>query len=173
MGWSFERFVKRAYKLDARVIQYRDKVNPLTKKRENLKLLRSLWDRVLLINDETILVDECDGVHLGQEDLDAIDNDHKNAIKKLREESGKKIIGISTHNREEILEANTLGVDYIGLGAYRATSTKTDVTDILGERIDELARYSTVDVAAIGGVKKSDRFENITYLVIGSDFYED
>ncbi len=65
-------------------------------------------------------------------------------------------------------------MDYIGLGAYRATSTKED-TKVLGEDIFSLAKLSKYPVAIIGGVKMSDSFskEIIKYRVIGSNLYED
>ena len=56
----------------------------------------------------------------------------------------------------------------IGLGAYRGTTTKKDIKSILGDDIDRLASLSIHKVGAIGGVRLEDRFENITYLVIGS-----
>ncbi|GAX86726.1 thiamine-phosphate pyrophosphorylase [Lebetimonas natsushimae] len=76
------------------------------------------------------------------------------------------IVGLSTHNREEILEANKLPLDYIGLGAYRPTQTK-DTSNILGKKIINLIKYSYHHVAVIGGVKIYDKIPAIK--VIGSD----
>ena len=107
-------------------------------------------------------------MHLGQEDLLGIDSDPKKALALLKESIGRdKIIGLSTHNAEEIEAANALDLNYIGLGAFRATGTKK-VTNILGARLDDLAAHSRHPVAAIGGVSFSDRFEHVTYHVIGS-----
>lgn len=63
---------------------------------------------------------------------------------------------------------------YIGLGAYRSTSTK-DVSNILGDNISYLAKISRHPVGAIGGVKIEDNIKHITYNVIGSSLlkYED
>jgi thiamine-phosphate pyrophosphorylase len=80
--------------------------------------------------------------------------------------NSKFIVGLSTHNKEEILEANKLPLDYIGLGAYRKTFTK-DTNNILGEKIIELIKYSFHPVAVIGGVKIYDKIPAIK--VIGSD----
>ena len=60
----------------------------------------------------------------------------------------------------------------IGLGAYRATSTK-EVSNILGEALSSLAKASSHDVAAIGGVKSGDKIKGVRYLVLGSNLYED
>lgn len=171
-GWSFEAYIRRAEALGVSYIQYRDKINSDHDKLKNLQILRHLWDKVLLINDSVALAHYCDGVHLGQEDLSAIDPNHKIALSRIGEKIGQKIIGISTHNKNEILAANLLDVDYIGLGAYRNSATK-DVHNILGKEMDKVAAFSQKPVAAIGGVRKDDSFENIDYLVIGSDFYAD
>lgn len=78
-----------------------------------------------------------------------------------------KIIGLSTHNADEIAIANELDLNYIGLGAYRASSTKSEAK-VLGDKLDEIAAHSTHPVAAIGGVKLDDVFQYVTYKVIGS-----
>ncbi|NPA11571.1 MAG: thiamine phosphate synthase, partial [Epsilonproteobacteria bacterium] len=79
----------------------------------------------------------------------------------------KGMVGLSTHNKDEVLEANSYPLSYIGLGAYRPTSTK-DTTNILGEKILEIAKLSTHPVAIIGGVRLDDEIE-CEYKVIGSD----
>jgi len=169
---SLEAFVASCQKLQVEIIQYRDKSRSLKEKKATLIALRSLWDGFLLINDSLELTLFCDGVHLGQDDLHKIETNEKKAIKILKSAIGSdKIIGLSTHNKEEIEVANELDINYIGLGAYRATSTK-DVSNILGEGLDELASYSMHPVAAIGGVQLSDNFENVSYLVLGSALFE-
>jgi len=65
-----------------------------------------------------------DGVHLGQEDLKSIDVNPYNAVSKVRDKIKDKVLGLSTHNLREIQIANSLKVDYIGLGSYRTTETK-------------------------------------------------
>ena len=86
----------------------------------------------------------------------------------MRKKYPNRIFGISTHNELEILEANKLDIDYIGLGAYRDTSTKKDISGILGDKISYLAKISKHPVGAIGGVKVDDDIEHITYNVVGS-----
>lgn len=123
----------------------------------------------MIVNDAYELIEFCDGVHVGQEDLRKIDSDIKKAVKVLRNVIKQdKILGISTHNEEEVLEANELDLNYIGLGAYRDTSTKKDISVVLGDTLDKIASKSKHYVAAIGGVKHSDNFEYVTYHVIGS-----
>jgi len=109
---------------------------------------------------------------LGQEDIATIASHKEDAIKIIRQRIGTKILGISTHNQQEIEEANQLDIDYIGLGAYRQTTTKKDAT-IGGQELIEIAKLSKHPVGIIGGVKIDDTFpEHIKYRVIGSGLYE-
>jgi thiamine-phosphate pyrophosphorylase len=169
--WSFERFISTCSKLNVSIIQYRDKLGSNERIEENLKVLKRLSKVPIIVNDHMDLVEFCDGLHVGQDDIKKIDVDKKRAIERIREKIGSKILGISTHNKEEILEANELDVDYIGLGAYRKTSTKNDAT-VLSENLAKLASLSLKPVGAIGGVRISDTIENVSYLVVGSDLYE-
>ncbi len=171
MGKSIDEFLDICKKLDAKIIQYRDKVNDKEIKKEAIISLKANFDGKVLVNDDIDLAMFCDGVHLGQEDLRAVDKDEKKAVQKVRSQIGRKILGLSTHNKDEILKANYLDIDYIGLGAYRDTSTKKDIKGILGESIKELASLSTHPVAVIGGVKISDKIDFAKYKVVGSDLY--
>jgi len=172
-GKSLEDFVAYARQHNASVIQYRNKNESIKKVKQALVQLRELWDKELIINDYIELISFCDGIHLGQEDLLRFGQDVETAAKNVREIiKDEKIFGISTHNKEEILQANELELNYIGLGAFRATHTK-DVPNILGDNLDKLASLSKFPVGAIGGVQLSDTFSNVKYLVVGSDLYED
>jgi thiamine-phosphate pyrophosphorylase len=165
---SLEDFVLIARKYDAEVIQYRNKTADISFIKQQLIVLRNLFDGFLIVNDAFELSSFCDGVHIGQEDLKKIDPDSKKAVKILKEVIGKdKILGLSTHNKDEVFKANELDLNYIGLGAYKKTVTK-DVEYILGKSLDEIASFSKHPVAAIGGVHLDDCFKNVTYHVIGS-----
>ena len=165
-------FVKIAKKHDVKLIQYRDKINSNSVQIENLKYLKEQFNIPIIINDKIDLIEYADGLHLGQEDFQSIYDDKKLAIKLIRKKIGNKLLGLSTHNEVEILEANDLDLDMIGLGAYKATSTK-DVPNLLGEKIVYLSKISKHPVCAIGGVNISERIENVTFNVVGSGIYED
>lgn len=167
-GISLETYIHLALKHNAEIIQYRAKNLDIATIKSNLIKIRQLFDGYLIINDVYELIDYCDGVHIGQEDLYAIDSDAIKAMKTLRSVIGNdKIIGLSTHNAQEIALANTLDLNYIGLGAYRVTTTK-EVPNLLGSTLDELASKSKHKVAAIGGVRLNDTFSHVSYHVIGS-----
>lgn len=168
-GLSLEDFIEIAKQKNAEIIQYRNKNADVAFIKQQLIKIRKLYDGFLVVNDAYELIEFCDGVHVGQDDLRAIDKDIFKAVKILREVMKKeKLLGISTHNKEEVLQANSMDINYIGLGAYRDTSTKDDISTIIGEKLDEIASLSKHFVAAIGGVKESDKFVHVTYHVIGS-----
>jgi thiamine-phosphate pyrophosphorylase len=191
---SIEEFIKTAKGLKAKILQYRDKNSSLTEKKSRLLKIRKLWKKPLIINDTVELLPFCNGIHIGQEDLQNLCEIHNlsayeiiYALKngKWKMENGEFkillnytnsqfsilnsqfIVGLSTHNKEEILIANKLPLSYIGLGAYRATSTK-NTDNILGEKIIELIKFSNHPVAIIGGVKIYDKIPS-KFKVIGSD----
>ncbi len=168
-GISLETFLDIAKSHNAEVVQYRNKNSDIAFIKEQLIKIRRQYDGFLIVNDAYELVEFCDGVHVGQEDLKKIDEDMSKAVKILRSVIKEdKILGISTHNEEEVLQANTMDLNYIGLGAYRNTSTKKDIINVLGENLDTIAAKSKHHVAAIGGVKLHDKFEHAVYNVIGS-----
>jgi len=166
---TLEEFVEIAKQNSAEIIQYRNKKSDSTFIRQQLIRIRKQFNGFLIVNDAYGLIEFCDGVHLGQEDLKQIDSDFSKAVKVLRNiVSSDKIIGLSTHNEVEVIQANKLDLNYIGLGALRSTSTKKDVLTVLGDELDLIASKSKHFVAAIGGVQKSDQFTHVTYHVIGS-----
>ena len=169
---SLEKFVDLCKKKDVKIVQYRDKISSLQEQKINLLYLKSELNIPIIINDKIELIEFADGLHVGQEDLYAINKDKKLAVKLIRLRIKDKLLGLSTHNEIEILEANSLDLDMIGLGAYKNTSTK-DVSTILGSKISYLAKISKHPVCAIGGVKIDDVIENIRFNVVGSGFYED
>ncbi len=169
-----KEFVTIAKANNAEIIQYRNKTADTNFIKSRLIELRKLYDGFLIVNDRYELASFCDGVHLGQEDIVNINPDKKKAIRIIKEVIGSdKILGLSTHNKQEVLEANEFPLNYIGLGAYRDTATKKDIQGVLGDQLDEIASYSKHFVAAIGGVKKTDTFKHVTYHVIGSGLFDE
>ena len=168
-GVSLLDYVELAKQNSAEIIQYRNKNADIAFIKQQLIYIRKNFDGFLVVNDAYELIEFCDGVHVGQEDLKAIDEDIFKAVKILRSVIKEdKILGISTHNEQEVLQANEMDLNYIGLGAFRDTSTKKDISVVLGSSLDEIASKSKHFVAAIGGVTMDDEFKNITYHVIGS-----
>ena len=153
------------------ILQYRNKLGSLEEKKSDLQFIRQYYDGKLIINDSIELIEFADGLHVGQEDIRKYSDDLNEAVNLIRYKIGKKLLGLSTHNKEEILEANALDLDYIGLGAYRATNTKAEA-NVGGNKLIDAASYSKHPVGMIGGVRVDDVFDNpIVYKVIGSGLY--
>ncbi len=172
-GLSLEIFLEKANEHKAEIIQYRAKNADIAFIKKQLIAIRKEYDGFLIINDAYELIEFCDGLHIGQKDLREIDEDINKAVTILRSVIGSdKILGVSTHNEEEVLQANSMDINYIGLGAYRDTLTKQDISTVLGDKLDAIAQFSVHCVAAIGGVKPDDKFEHVTYLVVGSGLFE-
>ena len=165
---SLLEYIEIAKQNSAEIVQYRNKNADIAFIKDALIKIRKNYDGFLIVNDKYELVEFCDGVHLGQEDLEHIDKDVVKATRIVRDViGGDKLLGISTHNKAEVLQANSMDLNYIGLGAYRKTNTKS-VSNILGDTIDDIASNSIHPVGVIGGVTKKDKFTHITYHVIGS-----
>ena len=102
------------------------------------------------INDNVDIALAChaDGIHVGQEDLDAA---------QVRQRIGDgMMIGVSVHCVEEALEAIKQGVDYLGVGAMFATSTKTDVDVLPMETLRDICAAVDIPVVAIGGISRDN-----------------
>lgn len=170
-GISLEKFLQICGTHDTVYIQYRDKINSLEIQKQNILYLKNNTKIPVIINDKIELLSYADGIHLGQEDIEKyLGNSKKTSLQIIRKNYPNKIIGLSTHNELEILEANNLDLDYIGLGAYRITSTK-EVGNMLGENISYLAQISKHPVGAIGGVRVDDDIKHVSFNVIASGFF--
>lgn len=164
---SLQNFLEILKRYDVKLLQYRDKVSNLEVQKENLIFLKKNLNIPIIINDKIELIDYADGLHIGQEDFLLVANDKKLAMKLLRAKVKDKLLGLSTHNELEILEANNFDFDMIGLGAYRVTNTK-DISNILGDKLSYLAKISKHPVCAIGGVKPEDIIGNVKFNCVGS-----
>lgn len=129
---------------------------------EALKVARARGVR-LIINDraDIALALGADGVHLGQDDLPP------EAARALLGE--RAVIGCSTHNVEQAVEAARLPVDYIALGPVFATASKERPDPVVGleglRRVRE-AVGGRVRLVAIGGVTRENAAE---VLAAGAD----
>ncbi len=100
----------------------------------------------LIIDDEidVALSVHADGVHLGQDDL---------PLKLARALSKDLIIGVSTHNEDEIREAEKGGATYINIGPIFRTNTKSLSIEPLG--LDFLNNIKTsLPFSVMGGIKR-------------------
>jgi len=105
----------------------------------------------LIINDrvDVALVVDADGVHLGQSDMPA---------ETARRLIGKgKLLGLSVENEQQLMEAESLPVDYLGLSAIFATPTKSDTKKEWGiEGLRNTVAQSSFPIVAIGGINAAN-----------------
>jgi thiamine-phosphate pyrophosphorylase len=121
----------------------------------------------LIINDNVKIatIVNADGVHLGKTDIDPLE---------ARKELGAKaIIGGTANTFDDVKTLVDKGIDYIGLGPYHFTSTKSNLSPILELRgykeILEQCKTTniTVPIIAIGGILSQDVKELISVGVYG------
>ena len=106
----------------------------------------------LIINDrvDVALAVGANGVHLGQDDM------LPEAARKLLGEQA--IVGYSTHNVEQAIEASKLPIDYLAIGPIFTTSTKSDTAPVLGLEGLRTVRQTIGDLplVAIGGITQAN-----------------
>ena len=95
-----------------------------------------------------------DGVHLGKNDM---------SIKEARKLLGNNfIIGATANTFEDVENAYSQGANYIGCGPFRFTTTKKNLSPVLGlegyREIIENMKKNKIDIPiiAIGGILKED-----------------
>ncbi len=114
------------------------------------------YGATFLVDDRVHLVAElgADGVHLGKHDMPVSE------ARRLL--PAGTTIGATANTFEEIARAAAAGADYIGLGPFRFTETKRNLSPILGlegyRAIFERCRAAgiTLPVVAIGGITAAD-----------------
>ena len=135
------------------LLQYRDKSGNA---REMLQRASELKRRIgssvkLIMNDR---VDLClaagfDGVHLGQDDL---------SPEGARRVIGPELwLGVSTHNPQQVIEADKTSADYIAVGPVFSTSSKANPDPVIGlEGVRRARELTGKPLVAIGGITRSN-----------------
>ena len=144
--------VEAALKGGATMVQMREKgltndtVQDYLEEARSLRALTERYTVPLIIDDNIKLALLCgaDGVHVGQNDMDAA---------QARALLGPdKILGVTAKTVEQALKAQEQGADYLGSGAVFGTSTKADALPMTMERLGEICRSVSIPVVAIGGI---------------------
>lgn len=120
-----------------------------------LKILCAEHGAVLVVDDNVELAQRMnlDGVHLGLADM---------PIHEARAILGPGfIIGGTANTPEQVVHQVAEGADYLGIGPYKFTATKKNISTILGAEgyraaLDALNASRRVPVVAIGGIEPAD-----------------
>ena len=106
------------------------------------------FDVQLIMNDAIDIAQELNmsGVHLGQSDTCVIE-----ARKRLGDH---KIVGLTVETWEQLVQAQDLPIDYIGISSLFQTSTKLDIKHVWGlEKLQQACAFSQIPLVAIGGIQ--------------------
>jgi thiamine-phosphate pyrophosphorylase len=151
--------IEEALEAGCRLVQLRVKNQPETVVLELAKTAKTLCDRYnakLIINDFPLVARSVNawGVHVGLQDM---------SVSEVRAIVGNNMIVGGTANTFEHIQQRVLeGVDYIGLGPFRFTTTKEKLSPVLGlegyQRIMDQMRAAAyyTPIVAIGGIMPDD-----------------
>jgi len=135
------------------LLQYRNKSgNAREMLDQALELKRRVGAHVkLIMNDraDLCLAADFDGLHVGQDDLSP--------------EAARRIIGpdrwlgVSTHNPDQLAEADKASADYLAIGPVFATSSKSNPDPVVGlEGVRRAREVTRKPLVAIGGITRAN-----------------
>lgn len=135
------------------IFQFREKGKGALIGKDKVELAKSLQaickksNIPFIVNDDVELAIQidADGIHIGQDD---------EALEKVRQKMGDKIIGVSAHSLNEAEIAIKNGADYLGIGPIYTTKTKEDAKVARGtEYIRKFREYGlSAPIVGIGGI---------------------
>jgi len=134
------------------LLQYRNKSGNAREMLEQARELKRRLDGAkLIMNDraDLCLAAGFDGVHVGQEDL---------SPEGARKVAGTTLwLGVSTHNPEQIEEADKTSADYIAIGPVFLTASKANPDPVVGlEGVRQARALTRKPLVAIGGINRAN-----------------
>lgn len=156
-GQTLAEQVEQALMGGATCVQLREKAmsrDDILQEARTLKALCARFGVPLIINDSAELAIEADadGVHVGQEDMDARD------VRRLI--GPGMILGVTAKTVEQAQRAQQAGADYLGSGAVFGSTTKKNARPMSRETLQAICKSVSIPVVAIGGISR----ENIASL---------
>lgn len=175
---TYPQIIREIIKGGATIIQWRQ--GNLTDKEFleigfKIREITSKYKIPLIVNNrpDIALLLEADGIHLGQDDLPV--KFVKNFLKKINQD--KLIIGVSTHNIKQAIDAGNEGADYIAIGPVYPTSTKPSYLPVGLKLVKEVKKIQRIPVVAIGGINatniKEVRKTGVDGVAVGSYIFND
>lgn len=135
------------------LLQYRNKSgNARVMLEQARELKKNLSSSVrLIMNDraDLCLAARFDGVHVGQDDL---------SPESVRGIIGPdRWLGVSTHNPEQLREADLTSADYLAIGPVFSTSSKDNPDPVVGlEGVRRARQLTRKPLTAIGGINRGN-----------------
>lgn len=135
------------------LVQYRNKSGNAREMLDHARELKLLLGNSvkLIMNDraDLALVADFNGVHVGQDDLSP-----EGARKVIGDALG---LGVSTHNPEQVTQADQTSADYIAVGPVFATGSKVNPDPVIGlEGVLRARELSRKPLVAIGGITRDN-----------------
>ncbi len=135
----------------AKIVQLREKNlsrREIFKLAEAYREITAKYDMLMIMNDhvDIAMAVDADGVHLGQDDF---------PVEAARKLAPELLIGNSTHNVPEALEAVNAGSGYINIGPIYSTNTKSVACGAVGlEMLKEVSSKINIPFSVMGGIKE-------------------
>lgn len=153
IGTSLEVAVEKAILGGVKIVQLREKQMSSKEFYElalRIKAITTKYHIPLIINDrlDIALAVDASGLHIGQNDLPA------SIARKLL--GPTKILGVSAATLDEAIEAEKAEADYIGIGAFFPTNTKSDTRSVSLEQLNEIKKQINIPTVAIGGINQEN-----------------
>ena len=145
--------VTAALRSGVAMVQHRCKSGSDRERLEEARTLAALCQHhgaLLIINDriDLALAVDADGVHLGQDDLPT------DVARGLI--GPDRLLGRSTHDLDQVAEANREDCDYLGLGPVNTTAMKPERPAIGAELVGQALAITQKPVFAIGGITQAN-----------------
>lgn len=146
---SLEEAVEQALSGGVTILQLREKHlrgDDLRQAALRIQRICRRYQVPLILDDDVALAREldCDGVHVGQNDMPA--------AQARRILGPGKILGVTAKTVEQARKAEADGADYLGSGAMFVTSTKADALPMSPETLHMITQSVSIPVVAIGGI---------------------
>lgn len=149
-GLAVRDFASQLRDAGVTLLQYRDKHGSPQQVLEAAAQIAEVFsgtNATLILNDRADLavLANWSGVHVGHRDMPPA------AVRRVV--GPERLIGVSTHNEQQLRSRNAGAADYIAIGPVFGTATKADTEPVVGLEGVRLARsLTTKPLVAIGGV---------------------
>ena len=147
---GYARCAEAAVRAGVRIVQLRMKHaarEDILHEAREMRCVTRGTDTLFIVNDDPALAAEAeaDGVHVGQDDMSP--SEVRAKFPQL------KVVGLSTHNLDQVRASWDQPIDYIGVGPVYATPTKDIPDPTLGpEMAGRMIATARVPAVAIGGI---------------------
>lgn len=152
---GYAKCAEAAVKAGVKMIQLRMKHasrEDILREAREMRRVTDGTDTLFIVNDDPQMAAEvgADGVHVGQDDISPAEV--RKRFPDLR------IVGLSTHNMDQVHASTSQPIDYIGVGPVYATPTKDIPDPTLGlETMGSMIAAAAHPAVAIGGIDAQRR----------------